>query len=61
MKPHDSEHSDHPDQNPSDFAYNTFHDYEQQLIYVLESANPTEYKNRQLETGVVKPGIFMGL
>ena len=27
LKPHNSEHSDHPNQNPSDFAYNTFHDY----------------------------------
>jgi hypothetical protein len=53
--------SDHPDVLPAEYAHKTFFNYENQLKYVTESQNKTQYKNRRLETGIVKPGIFLGL
>lgn len=53
--------SNHPDVQPAEYAHKTFFNYENQLKYVTESPNKTQYKNRRLETGIVKPGIFLGL
>jgi hypothetical protein len=61
LKPEDGEPGDHPDILPAEYADNTFFDYDNQLKYVTESRNKTQYKARRLQTGVVKPGIFLGL
>jgi hypothetical protein len=61
LKPEGNEPNDHPDILPAEYADNTFFDYDSQLKYVTESRNKTQYKARRLQTGVVKPGIFLGL
>lgn len=61
LKPEDGEPGDHPDILPAEYADNTFFDYDNQLKYVTESRNKTQYKACRLQTGVVKPGIFLGL
>src|ERR1700692_250951 len=62
LKPESAdETSNHPDVQPAEYAHKTFFNYENQLKYVTESPNKTQYKNRRLETGIVKPGIFLGL
>jgi hypothetical protein len=52
---------DHPDVLPSDITSRTFKNYDAKLKYLVESSNDTQYKKRCLETGIVKPGIFLGL
>jgi hypothetical protein len=61
LKPEDGEPGDHPDILPAEYGDNTFFDYNNQLKYVTESRNKTQYKARHLQTGVMKPGIFLGL
>ena len=46
---------------PTTFASITFSDYKKSLAYLIESHNLTEYKLCWLKTGIVKPGIFLGL
>jgi hypothetical protein len=61
LKLEGDEPNDHPDILPAQYAHNIFFDYDNQLKHVTESRNKTQYKNRRLQTGVVKPGIFLGL
>jgi hypothetical protein len=35
--------------------------YKENLAYVSQSRNPTEFKRRRLETGICKPSILLGL
>jgi len=35
--------------------------YEQKLEFFVQSSSETQYKKRRLETGIVKPSIFLGL
>lgn len=53
--------SDHNDLDPSKFASKTFHNYKEQLEYIIASQNTINYKNCWLKTGVVKLRIFLGL
>jgi len=51
---------DHPDL--SHFSTTTSHShYFTNLHFLLASPNDTQYKKRWLETGIVKPTIFLGL
>ena len=51
---------DHPDL--SHFSTTTSHShYFTNLCFLLASPNDTQYKKRWLETGIVKPTIFLGL
>ena len=52
---------DHADINPSSIAFRAFNNYEENLKTLIESPNDTQYKKRRLQTGIVKPGIFLGL
>ena len=49
------------DVNPSKFASNTFSNYNESLELLSSSRTLAEYKQRRLSTGIVKPGIFLGL
>jgi hypothetical protein len=51
----------HADIDPFTIGSRTFENYETNLKYLIESPNDTQYKKRRLETGIVKPGIFLGL
>lgn len=61
-KPHDFNvaGSSHPDVDPHMFATCSMSKYWQNLVYVLQSLNETQYKRRRLETGISKPSIFLG-
>ncbi len=49
-------------QDLSHFSTYTSHShYFPNLAFLLESPNDTQYKRRRLETGIVKPTIFLGL
>jgi hypothetical protein len=53
--------SDHPDIDINDLPSMSSKDYEQKLELVVQSPNETQYKRRRLDTGIVKPSIFLGL
>jgi hypothetical protein len=53
--------SNHPDIKIKDLPSMSSEDYEQKLVFVVESSNETQYKKRRLNTGIVKPSIFLGL
>ena len=53
--------NNHDDLNPTTFVSITLSDYKKSLAYLVESHNLTEYKFCRLKTGIVKPGIFLGL
>jgi hypothetical protein len=53
--------SDHPDINIKDLPSMSSEDYEQKLAFVVQSSSETQYKKRRLDTGIVKPSIFLGL
>ena len=61
LKPCDYEPSTFPNVDPSAFANQTFHNYKENLILVTGSKSKTQYKALCLQTGIVKPGIFLGL
>jgi len=52
---------DHDDVDPTTIGSRTFENYEANLKYLVQSPNDTQYKTRRLETGIAKPGIFLGL
>ncbi|KAG1809193.1 uncharacterized protein BJ212DRAFT_1579764 [Suillus subaureus] len=62
LKPHDYNVAgcSHPDVNVNDIRGASAEMYWNNLIYVLQSSNETEYKQRRLETGISKPSIFLG-
>jgi hypothetical protein len=53
--------SDHPDIDINNLPSMSREDYEQKLVFVVQSPNETQYKKRRLDTGIVKPSIFLGL
>ncbi|KAG2071051.1 hypothetical protein BDR04DRAFT_1017065, partial [Suillus decipiens] len=62
LKPHDYNVAgcSHPDINVNDIQDASAEMYWNNLIYVLQSCNETEYKQHQLETSISKPSIFLG-
>lgn len=50
----------HPDLSHFSLSISHSH-YFTNLRYLLQSPNDTQYKKRRLETGIVKPTIFLGL
>jgi hypothetical protein len=54
---------DHPDINSEDpsIFMPSVEKYQQQLRHLVGSHNETNYKAKRLETGIVKPSIFLGL
>jgi hypothetical protein len=63
LKPNDYnvEGCNHADVNPSSVAFEPFKNYEENLRILVESQNDAQYKKRRLQTGIVKPSIFLGL
>jgi len=63
LKPthYDVDGCDHDDVNPVDIRLQTFEGYDTNLTYLAQSQNDAQYKTCCLETGKVKPGIFLGL
>jgi len=63
LKPHNYlvEGCDHGDIDPAHIAACSPELYFSNLRHVMLSSNVTQYKKRRLETGIVKPSIFMGL
>ena len=53
--------NNHNDLNPTTFTSITFSNYKKSLAYLIESHSLTKYKLHWLKTGIVKPGIFLGL
>jgi hypothetical protein len=53
--------SDHPDIDINDLPSMSREVYEQKLEFVVQSPNETQYKKNRLNTGIVKPSIFLGL
>jgi hypothetical protein len=53
--------SNHPDIKIKDLPSMSSEDYEQKLAFVVESSNETQYQKHCLNTGIVKPSIFLGL
>jgi hypothetical protein len=53
--------SDHPDIDINDLPSMSSRIYEQKLEFVIQSSSETQYKKRRLDTGIVKPSIFLGL
>ncbi|KAJ6494491.1 hypothetical protein C8R45DRAFT_1052932 [Mycena sanguinolenta] len=51
----------HDDVDPRSIAGASESEYQQNLAYVLDSPNPTEYKVRRKQTGISKPSILSGL
>ena len=49
------------DVNLSKFAVNTFSNYNESLELLSSSHTLADYKQHQLSTGIIKPGIFLGL
>jgi hypothetical protein len=52
---------DHPDVDINKLPSMSCQVYEQKLEFVVRSSSETQYKRRRLETGIVKPSIFLGL
>lgn len=53
--------NNHDDLHPDQYASKTFANYKESLELLSSSRTQTEYKQRRLITGIVKPGIFLGL
>jgi hypothetical protein len=53
--------SDHSDIDVNNLPTMSRKVYEQKLEFVINSSSETQYKKRRLETGIVKPSIFLGL
>lgn len=52
---------DHPDVSVNDIHGGSPEEYQKNLIYLLNSRNPTNYKDRRKETGISNSSIFSGL
>ncbi|KAG6905616.1 hypothetical protein DXG01_001681 [Tephrocybe rancida] len=63
LKPHNYHVAgcDHNDIHPGDIADGSSKEYEQNLIYLLNSCNTTNYKERRKDTGISTISIFHGL
>lgn len=53
--------SDHPDVDPDNITGCSPAEYHRNLLYLLQSRNPTDYKERRKDTGIAYPSIFGGL
>ena len=51
----------HPDFDVKNLPSMSSEDYEKKLALIVQSPNETQYKKRRLDTGIVKPSIFLGL
>src|SRR3954453_691362 len=52
---------DHSDVNIQNISSLSLKRYQENLRYVQESPNETQFKKRRRETGICKPSLFSGL
>jgi hypothetical protein len=52
---------DHPDYNITDMPGHSYDRYMESLTYMSEATSKANYKQRRLQTGILKPTIFLGI